>query len=311
MQVETQPMISTSRRRTAFTLVELLVVIGVISLLLALVLPAVQQARESARRTQCASSLRQIGLALQNYHDMHSVFPLNYGNGAFDGTNTGASWLQMVLPFVDQAPLYSRIRFGSPLIHPENTAVAQTVIPLFLCPSDAGNDGLMDGRHNVPGVWAVCNYKACLGSNWDRGAFSPTVSKTGRNANNPDGLDHCNGLMCRNGNLQVTLTRIRDVRDGSSQTFALGESVPAWCSHTWWYYFNGSTATCAIPLNYRREPETGPASWHEHLGFKSQHPGGGFFGLVDGSVRFVSDSIDYDVYLGLATIQGGEVTGEF
>lgn len=304
-------MCGSRRQRMGFTLVELLVAIGIISLLLALLLPAVQQTRESARKTQCHNHLKQIGLALQTYHETHRIFPLNYGNGPYDATNTGASWLQMVLPFLDQSPLHERIRFGWPLAHPENTAVAQTVVAVFLCPSDAGNDGLMDGRYNVAGVWAVCNYKACLGSNWDRGSFSPTVSKKGRNFNNPDGLDHCNGLICRGGNLQVTTTRMRDLHDGTSQTFALGESVPAWCSHTWWYYFNGSTATCAIPLNFRREPETGPGSWHEHLGFKSRHPGGGFFGMADGSVRFVSDVIDYDVYTGLATIQGGEIIGDF
>ncbi len=298
--------------RRGVTLVELLVVIGLIAILVSLLAPAVQQAREGARRTECRNKLRQIGIAMHNYVDAHRVFPLNYGNGPYDDTNTGASWLQMVLHYLDQRNLYDRIRFGAPLADPQNTQVARTVVPVYLCPSDAGNDGLMDGRFNVPGVWGVCNYKACLGSNWDCGTFSPRVSKAGRNANNPDGLDHCNGLICRSGDLIVTTTRMRDVSDGTSQTFALGESVPAWCSHTWWYYFNGSTATCAIPLNYRRVPETGSAGdWHVHLGFKSRHPGVAMFAMVDGSVRFVSDAIDYDVYTSAATIQGGEVTGDF
>lgn len=299
------------RRRRGFTVIELLVAVGVVSILLALLLPAVQQARESARQTQCRNRLRQFGLALGNYHQTHGLFPINYGRGPFDETNTGASWLQMILPFVDQMPLYNRIQFGQPLAHPENAAVARTVVPLYLCPSDGGRGGMMDGRYNVSGVQAICNYKASLGSNWDRGRFAPSVSEFGRNRNNPDGLDHCNGLICRGGDLQVTSTRMRDLHDGASHTFAVGESVPEWCSHTWWYYFNGSTATCAIPLNYRREPEESPSDWHEHLGFKSRHPGGAFFSMADGSVRFVNESIDYDLYRRLATIQGREVTGSF
>ncbi len=185
------------RCQNGFTLIELLVAIGIISLLLAMILPAAQHAREGARRTQCGNSLRQVGLALHTYHDTHAVFPLNYGNGPYDETNTGASWIQMILPVLDQTPLYNRIRFGSPLADPENTAVAQTVVPLLLCQSDAGNNGLMDGRYNVAGTWAISSYKACLGSNWDRGAFSPSISRVGRNANDPDGLDHCNGFLCR------------------------------------------------------------------------------------------------------------------
>lgn len=301
--------------RSGFTLIELLVAIGIISLLIALILPAVQMARESARKMQCRNNLKQLALALHQYHDAFQAFPLNYGNGPYTDQNTGASWLQQILPFVDQANLHGKIRFGRPLSDPENTAVAQMAIPLFLCPSDAGNTGQMSFRSNVSsGTWAVQNYKACAGSNWNWGLFGPVTSSAGRNANNPDGLDHCNGLICRGGGNLPTMTRVADVRDGTSHTFALGESVPEWCRHTWWYWFNAVTATCAIPLNYKKDPDLQAAmegDWWHNYSFLSRHSGGAFFGMTDGSVRFVSDSIDRNTYRALGTINASEHIAEF
>jgi type II secretory pathway pseudopilin PulG len=302
----------------AFTLIELLVVIGLVAVLVALILPAVQQARESARRTECASRVRQLALALHSYHDMHRIFPINYGYGPYSSDNRGASWLQLILPHVEQGNLYARLQFGAPLSDPANTEVARTVVPVFICPSDS-NPGAMTFRSNVPGLWGVQNYKACAGSNWEWGPFSPVVSTVGRNANNPDGLDHCNGLMCRNGQLDVgpnrlITTRLRDVRDGTSNTFALGETVPEWCRHTWWYWFNASTATCAIPLNYQTRPDLQVAmegDWWHNYSFLSRHHGGAHFALVDGSARFVSENINQQTYRDLATIQGNEVVGDF
>lgn len=303
-----------SSPRRGFTLVELLVAIAVIAMLLALLLPAVQAAREAARRVQCRNNLKQLALAMHNYHDTHGVFPLNYGQGPYTDENTGASWLQQILPFVDQGNLHGKIRFGQPLGDPENSAVAQTPVTLFLCPSDSGNSGRMGFRCNVPGMWSVQNYKACAGSNWNWGLFSPVTSPSGRNANNPDGLDHGNGLICRGGSAPPTTCRMADVRDGTSQTFALGETVPEWCRHTWWYWFNATTATCAIPLNYKRQPDLqtlNEGDWWHNYSFLSRHSGGANFALVDGSVRFVSDSISQDVYRALGTIDASEHVSEF
>lgn len=297
-------------RRAAFTLIELLVVMGVIGILVALILPAVQQAREAARRIQCKNNLKQIALAMHQYHDTHNVFPLNYGRGAYDATNSGASWMQLVLPFLEQENLHRRIRFGQPLNDPANIAVAQFSVATFLCPSDSSPGGKMDFRSNVPGTWGVNNFKACAGSNWVWGDFGPVFSATGQ----ADGLDHCDGLICRGGDNQSSRNRMADVRDGTSQTLMLGESVPLWCRHTWWYWFNAVTATCAIPPNYKRQPDLQVAAegdWINNYSFLSQHVGGVHVAFVDGSGRYLSDSIDLKLYRALGTIRGGESTGGF
>lgn len=300
--------------RSGFTLIEVLVAIAIIGLLAALILPAVQSAREAARQTECRSHLKQLALALHTYHDVHRVLPLNYGADGYSAFSRGASWLAMILPQIEQTNLYNRIQFEEPLAHPGNQLAAREIVPLFACPSDTHN-GRMVFRSNVPGEWGVQNYKACAGSNWEWGTFAGATVSQGRNAGNPDGLDHCTGIICRNGPGNPPInTRLTDVWDGLTQTFALGESVPEWCRHTWWWWFNASTATCAIPLNYKPEPDLQVAmegDWFHNYSFLSRHPGGANFALADGSVKFVSETIDQNVYRAAGTIQGNEVSGEF
>lgn len=294
-----------------FTIIELLVSIAVMAALIALLLPAVQQAREAARRAQCRNNLKQIGLALHNYESTHGVFPISYGAGLYNDTNRGASWMPRVLPYLDQVPLYSKVQWGEPLTQPDNDAVAKTVVAVFLCPSDVHGNGVMPNRRNTSKPRAVTNYKACLGSNWEWGPFSPSVSSAGRNANQTNGLELCNGFLCRGGDLPPGTTRMADITDGTSATFAAGEAVPGWTWHTWWYGVNASTATCAVPLNHWRKPETSLADWFENYSFASRHVGGGHFLMVDGSVRFVSENVSQSTYRNAATIQGAEVIGEF
>ena len=281
-----------ARSRTGFTLVELLVSTAIIAVLIAFLLPAVQQIREAARKTQCRSNVRQLLLAMHNYHDGHGTFPLNYGQGLYTSGNVGQSWLSRILPEIEQSALSRNIDSEQPLSFPANTRVARTPLAVFQCPSDSGTSGVADFRANVPGTWGVNNYKACAGSNWDWGTFAPVVSTSGRHVNDPDGLDHGNGLICRNAGNQPFVTRLSDVTDGTSQTYALGEAVPQWSRHTWWYWFNASTGTCAIPLNFRREPDlqlSMDGDWWHNYSFSSRHVGGAHFGFADGSSRFVNE----------------------
>ena len=295
----------------AFTLIELLVVMAIIGLLVALLLPAVQAAREAARRVLCKSNLKQIGLALHNYHDVHLMFPINYGTGAYNESDRGASWLVRVLPFVEQSALYSTLKFGVALTDPANDAAAKTVVTAFLCPTDAHGNGVMPNRRGSTVPRAITNYKACLGGNWEWGPFSPRTSISGRNANETNGLELCNGFLCRGGDRPPFTTTMADIQDGTSTTFAVGEAVPEWTWHTWWYFFNASTATCAVPLNHWRKTESSLADWFENYSFASRHTGGGHFLLVDGSVRFVSENVAETVYRHAATIQSSDVVGEW
>ena len=329
--------------RRSFTLVELLVVIAIIGVLVALLLPAVQDARESGRRLKCANNVKQLGLAMQHYLERNKgAFPTNWGTVWAQGGNTrGHSWLTYLLPDLEETILYDGILLGGTAN--DNIVAVRKVVRVFTCPSDT-HEGTLKAQKFLSGTAdptvGVTNYKACAGSNWGEG-FSPaadyeTCQKDrwdpgwpadykgpllhGRNYDSYDGLDHGDGLICRDqvadpdAGATFRTYQFQVARDGMSNTLAIGESVPEWCAWSAWYWHEGSTATCAIPLNY-----TIPGAPRGHdlydrannSGFMSRHPGGGVFGLADGSTRFVHDNIDRLIYLGLATIDGMEPPEEF
>ena len=320
----------TIRPRPAFTLVELLVVIAIIGILVGLLLPAVQAAREAARRMQCSNNVKQLGLSFHNYENTTKSFPINYAlrdtppynSGNF--VHSGRSWMQMILPYIEQSNLYNNIDFtvttglfGTAAGNLKNRVVAATVVPTYLCPSDDSNDGgLLSNRSdfNNPdpiGKWAVTSYKACAGSNWNRGVFawvnSGATGVGGKNAGQSDGLNLGNGVICSNQTNVNSTTRLRDITDGTSNTYTIGEALPGWTAWNWWYNPNAVTATCAIPLNRVLKVPKALGDWPNNYSFASRHTGGGQFGLADGSVRFVSENIDTATYRAFATISSGEV----
>ena len=328
-----------------FTLVELLVVIAIIGILVALLLPAIQAAREAGRRISCGNNVKQLVLGIHDYHDVHGTFPLSYGNlvsspDPWNIASEAKSWMLGVLPFIEQKPLYDRVLWtdnpgaspplfadvgpgrgaaGFPNPQYPNSIVADTVIKSYLCPSDGDNGrGRLGSRANAGDVTrAVNNYKACAGSNWWHDPIGQDSTEDWQPAPFPgwgDGLDWGNGIICRNVNdFAQCYHGLEFVSDGTSNTFAVGEAVPAWCTHSWWYWFNGSTATCGIPLNHKRpEVLNGTNSmeqwawyWPHNYSFHSRHPAGAQFGLCDGSVRFINDTIDFRTYKRLSTAAGG------
>jgi prepilin-type N-terminal cleavage/methylation domain-containing protein/prepilin-type processing-associated H-X9-DG protein len=318
------------RPRLGFTLVELLVVIAIIGILVGLLLPAVQAAREAARRMQCSNNVKQIGLAFHNYESAIKSFPINFakrnippfGNTGPDIANSGRSWMQMILPYIEQGNLYANIDFNVGLTPKsslptspvgKNRIVAATVIPTFLCPSDDSNEGgTLASRSDLNDTsapadrWAVTGYKAVAGQNWNWGVFSPVVG-VGKNGGQNDGLNRGDGVISSNQTNVNSTTKIGHLTDGTSNTFIVGEAMPGWSQWNWWYNPNACTATCAIPLNRVLKVAKNIGDWPNNYGFASRHTGGANFGMGDGSVRFLSENITTVIYRASATISGGEV----
>jgi len=314
------------RRRAAFTLIELLVVIAIISLLIALLLPAVQQAREAARRTQCRNHLKQIGLALHNYHDNHNTFPPGETFSSAVPMDLSAwSWSVMILPFLDQSPLYNQLQPNSPnplstaLVNPTSLALLRTSLAVYQCPTDPGSLVNTDRPLLPPSNITVgkSNYV---------GSHGVTRGTPG------DGIfDH----NSRRG--------LRDVTDGASQTILVGERSAADTAGSgssrasvWAGITNpGSTCTAnddgpfvilgnaTFRMQSGRPLEPGLITPCPMVTYSSLHEGGAHFLLCDGSVRFVSENVDafigtpitdttqWGVFQKLARRDDGQIVGEF
>ncbi|HEX5102843.1 MAG TPA: DUF1559 domain-containing protein [Pirellulaceae bacterium] len=313
--------------------------IAIIGILVSLLLPAVQAAREAGRRASCSNNMHQLAIAMHNYNDIYTALPICYsGDGTASETDWGKGWMVGILPFIEQDTLHKKIRWtpapsgtSHTLGSPENQAVATVTIKSFVCISDGNNGrGAMSGRANVnpATIYGVTNYKACAGANWctadpSTGAITGQWSSAGAQVtedvkaapfpNNGNGLDAGNGIICRNGSNNPALWHeLAFVTDGLSNTFAVGEAVPAWCTHTTWWGWNHSTATCGIPLNYKppavlngtQTMEENAADYLNNYSFMSRHPNGAQFAMCDGAVKYITDSVDFTVYKRLATAAG-------
>ncbi len=300
----------TSHKSQAFTLVELLVVIAIIGILIALLLPAVQAAREAARRMQCSNNLKQIGLSLHNYHAAHRSLPY----GANFPTGYGGTWAAMILPYLEQQNVYDRFDFTKRIGDGANLPAARTVIPAYICPSDSVNDPLQGGRIQFPntnaqgsmGLW----YPASMGPTRD--GTNPSVSCVfcphgvgsfccaNTSDYGPDGV----GVMDR----YTRAINFSAISDGLSNTLMAGETLPDQCTFNGAYNHNFPIAGTTIPLNTFEKSADGVNNlWYTACGFKSRHPGGAHFLICDGSVHFFSDTIDYRLYNELGTRAGGEI----
>ncbi len=304
---------SSTARRTAFTLLELLVVLAIIGVLLALLLVAVHRVREAASRAQCLSNLRQLALAVQTYHDGQGRFPPGqflgpYGVGP---TSLGWSWLARILPYVDQNNMYQQGRVPSQTL--QDSGIAAWQIKLFLCPSDASSwSGPRSDAGNLSGFpVGQSNYKGVSGANWgaDSSQGLPAITTDWRNPGTNgsyDGLDNGDGLLFRSDYRHGQ--RLANVTDGTSNTFMIGEDIPALNTYCSWPYANNAYGTCAIPPNVKR-PGGGtylPSDWPNTWSFRSRHPGGLNFAYADGSVHFISDAISLSAYRAMSTAAGGE-----
>ncbi len=332
-----------SARLAGFTLVELLVVIAIIGILVGLLLPAVQAAREAARRMQCSNNLKQYGLAFHNYHDTMRSFPSSMyfqtpwltarGNRAQRAN--GFSWSASILPYIEQGALFSQLNFGLSAVTPQHQALLSNIMPTALCPSSPALDAIQVGAASNPAPitppnyrFAPTNYVVCSGSfNNSQYYNNPATQK--------------NGAI-----YEDSKTKMGDLSDGTSNTLLVGETkfygngLPAGPAGT--FYWDPSLyarVQAGIPTADGPEcmaragevrinpPRLTAAAVDLRNSFSSHHVGGAQFVFGDGSVHFISDSINhtgvthaqfltggatlFGVYQRLCGRNDGQVTGEF
>ena len=310
-----------TRVQRGFTLIELLVVIAIIAVLIALLLPAVQQAREAARRTQCKNNLKQIGLAMFTYEETYKMFPPGFiaktppSGSANSVERSMYSWGALILPYIDQAPLFQKLNVGNVLLETNlsngNLSILQTPLAGFRCPSDTG-----PALNNFDDT---LSFDAALNAN----QYNSHVTSTGSDripialsnyVMNGGTSDSTTPLVYATqygpaqgvGFINSSVT-IANITDGSSNTILAGErawrfanitigaaNVLGFSSETNASGSNMRTAClAALGIGYDGINFTGGNQVHQRRSFSSNHVGGAHFTMADGSVRFISQNIDY------------------
>jgi hypothetical protein len=285
------------------------VVIAVMAVLVALLLPAVQRARGAARRTQCRNNLRQIGLALHNYHDVHDILPLARIE------LVERSWLVYLLPYLEQTARYNRMDFNkrglddtpndSAPAGVSNLGLIQESFPVIRCPADPDADGIRAGvlptdvNNGIP--LAMGNYASNVGDHHNGVLGIGEEPKFGNFAYTGAEM---RGVIGRFG----WSARFRDIADGMSSTMFAGEVLPIQCDWNDWGF--QTLSTTALPINYRlHDPVAGFPDIC--IAYRSWHPGGAHFLMGDSSVHFLSQNIDGETYRAMASRSGGETIGAF
>jgi len=300
--------------RPAFTLVELLVVIAIIGVLVALLLPAVQSAREAARRMQCQNHLKQFGLGLQNYHDTHLTLPCG---GLATGNQLG--FHVFLLPYIEQANLFNdptkfNFNISWTVLSPPNPTITggmQSKVPMFYCPSFIQQKGTLSVQTST--IVNTTHYFGVMGAKGLGYTFQGASTPPER------GGFADNGVLYRDSKVRLT-----EITDGTSNTFAVGENswppekIPGanYLHHRrgWVQGFDGlgvantahSCKNINFGINVRGYTQAPVVEYYNDISFGSQHPSGCNFVYCDGSTRFVSSNVDIALYKATASRGDGE-----
>jgi prepilin-type N-terminal cleavage/methylation domain-containing protein/prepilin-type processing-associated H-X9-DG protein len=325
--------------RSAFTLIELLVVIAIIATLVAILLPAVQQAREAARRSSCKNNLKQLALAVHNYHDVANAFPPGFTQQRNSGTYQGSSAFYYILPYIEQSNLYETFNDKVPIQNRTNQAgrLAAARIQTYLCPSDSGAGEGISSDDSAGNIFGLTSYRLNGGS---RPIFATSATN--------DGVFMTLGPDARKAaSAPVGIAvKMRDVTDGLSSTILFGEkdntdknfetfTDAGWTSGSncaeWsrWFpasgdagnsnLYCGSFAPVGYQIPWARGQAGAPGSQSAWYTFQDQrlsaigsdHKGGAQIALCDGSVQFISDSLSQAVLGNLCRRADGQIVGEF
>jgi prepilin-type N-terminal cleavage/methylation domain-containing protein/prepilin-type processing-associated H-X9-DG protein len=311
------------QRNGGFTLIELLVVIAIIGLLIALLLPAVQQAREAARLLHCTTNLRQLALGVRTYEEAHGSFPPGCIND--QAMEEAWGWGALILPFIEQGPLYNQLRvterrLSDVLRHPTDRYLVQTAIPTFRCVTDDAPltvdsyNRAFIGNGNVGEIQpAASNYIGCLGLN-------DTLGSVGGGGGGGGGGGEYNGVLYGDSAIQE-----QHITDGSTHTFMLGERDER-CDLAFWVGTRNPQGPAhwgvyeclgrvGVKLNSPvecgdDEAFGGGLKWTDDPnscgeGFSSAHMGGANFSFCDGSVHFINDNLSLTIYQSLGIRNDG------
>lgn len=286
--------------RTAFTLVELLVVIAIIGVLVGLLLPAVQAAREAARRMSCSNNLKQVGIALHNYHDTHKTFPPS------SLTSNRLAWTVHVLPFLEQKPLHDQFDFSRHYNQTPNHILGMTAVSSYHCPSTKiPRSSIGNGGERIGGVGTyTTHYYGVLGPkgiNPQTGAAYPFSNVGGH------GGFALSGLFKQNDT-----KKFAHVTDGTSNTFAIGEI--SWddrggnrSRYRTWSRGHQQNQWTAPAKNLAHQINSDFTADFNDMSFGSNHPGGCHFLMADASVQFIAETTDFGRLLASASVDGREI----
>lgn len=332
-------------RKKGFTLVELLVVIAIIGILVGLLLPAVQAAREAARRMQCSNNLKQIGLALLNYESAYKQFafgtmdqnPLNVpGNRPWTGgDHRKGTVLVKILPFMEQTALYNQLDFRfdvyQQLVDLGFSGANGTKMGIYICPSDGTTPTRLSGSHqyynyapNIGNQNMSANGGWC--SAYPNNSYNTRPAPLGGNIfrNGNDGHGSSNDGQGISGPFSRYCygAKLGEITDGTSNSIAFGEVLPSCGDHHrgGWFNPNAQWTATTCPINFNTCGKLGVPDnanncndyrvWMTSQGYKSDHTGGANFVFCDGSVTFMSDNIDYLSYNQMGSKNDGEVIAQ-